>query len=132
GRMPFPLWSPEYLDWQLRLSDDPARTHILTAESDGQLVGELLGFLARFRLPGEGVVDGLISSWLSISPACRRLGMVRTLKAEQEVRAREAGAKLILAYRYVGSAASLSKPPTQRDVSTGEWSNRPVGFWVRV
>lgn len=128
GRMAFPLWSPAYLDWQLDLAG-PGRDFALAAYDDGRLAAVLLGCRHDFHTP-EGVLSGLLSSWLSVDAPYRGRGLVAALKEEQVRRVRAAGGRIIMAYRYLGSRHSLSKPPTPDDFESGEWSIRNVGFWV--
>jgi hypothetical protein len=128
GRMAFPLWTPEYLNWQLDLRG-PGREFALAAYDGSRLAGALLGCRYDFQTP-EGIVGGLLSSWLSVDAPDRGRGLVAALKEEQARRVRAAGGRLIMAYRYLGSRHSLSTPPTPDDFESGEWSVRNVGFWV--
>jgi GNAT superfamily N-acetyltransferase len=129
GRMAFPLWSADYLDWQLDLGS--SRDFAVAAYDGERLAGVILACSFDFRTP-TGVRGGILSSWLSIDPAYRGQGLVGRLKAEQARRLAERGGSYVFAYRYVGSRHSLSKPPTDADMHSGEWTTRKVGFWVRI
>jgi hypothetical protein len=129
GQMAFPLWSAEYLDWQLDLAG--SRDFVIAAYDDQRLVGAILACALDFRTP-VSVRGGILSSWLSVDRSYRGQGLVGKLKEVQSSRLRERGGNLIFAYRYVGSRHSLSKPPTDTDMHSGEWTTRKVGFWVRI
>ncbi|MCA9098525.1 MAG: hypothetical protein KDA36_09070, partial [Planctomycetaceae bacterium] len=60
GKMPFPLWSAEYLDWQLRISTHPERNNLIGAYDADRLVAALLGTDYPFQIADEGVVPGSI------------------------------------------------------------------------
>jgi ribosomal protein S18 acetylase RimI-like enzyme len=131
GQMAFPQWTAEYLDWQLDLGPGSSRDFVIAAYDGGRITGVLLACPFDFQT-NAGVRGGILSSWLSIDPSFRGQGLVGRLKAEQARRLTERGGGLVFAYRYIGSRHSLSKPPTDADMQTGEWSTRKVGFWVRV
>ncbi len=131
GRMAFPLWTAEYLDWQLNLAAPGSREHLLAAWCDGELAGVLLGW--NFTCARGGRRDpAVLSSWLSVRPEFRGRGVVKALKAEQDARMQARGDGLIFAYRYYGSEHSLSKKPTPEQLASGRWDSRRVGFWVRI
>jgi hypothetical protein len=129
--MAFPLWTAEYLDWQLDLGPGSSRDFVIAAYDGGRIAGVLLACPFDFRT-STGVRGGILSSWLSIDQSFRGQGLVGRLKAEQARRLAERGGSLVFAYRYVGSRHSLSKPPTDADMQSGEWTTRKVGFWVRI
>lgn len=131
GRMAFPLWTPEYFEWQFDWTSEAARGQILAAYSGSRLAGTILGCPFLFRTP-TGIEIGLLSSWLSVDARERGQGIVGALKAAQAQRLKDQGGSLIFAYRYVGSKHSLSKRPTDPELASGEWSVRRVGFWVRI
>jgi GNAT superfamily N-acetyltransferase len=131
GKMAFPLWTPEYLSWQLDFDSPEAREHLLAAWCDGQLAGVLLGWPFRCRR-GDRTDPAVLSSWLSVRPEFRGRGVVKALKVEQDARMKARGDGLIFAYRYFGSEYSLSKGPTSEQLASGQWDSRRVGFWVRI
>ncbi|HVJ69401.1 MAG TPA: GNAT family N-acetyltransferase, partial [Caulifigura sp.] len=131
GRMQFPLWTAEYLDWQLDFGSPASRENLLAAYCDGQLAGVLLGWNYCCRR-GERRDPAVLSSWLSVRPEFRGRGVVKALKAEQDARMIAKGNGLIFAYRYYGSEYSLSKGPTPDQLASGRWDSRRVGFWVRI
>ena len=131
GKMAFPLWTPEYFEWQFDFSSGVSREQILAAYDGGRVVGALLGLPFLFRTP-TGIEIGLFSSWLSVDAGYRGRGIVGALKSEQARSFHDRGGTLIFAYRYVGSRHSLSKRPTDPELASGEWSIRRVGFWVRI
>ena len=131
GRMAFPMWSAPYLDWQLRLGDEKTRPLQLAAYRDGRLVGTLLATSQRFRTPA-GVIDGWHGSWLSVFADERGSGIVKQLAQERLRRTAEAGGKLIVSYRFVGSRHSLAERPVRGKTSPGKVFAGKVGFWARV
>lgn len=131
GRMQFPLWTADYLDWQLNLGSPASRQSLLAAWCDGQLAGVLLGWNYTCRR-GDRTDPAVLSSWLSVRPEFRGRGVVKALKAEQDARMVANGNGLIFAYRYYGSEHSLSKGPTPEQLASGQWDSRRVGFWVRI
>ncbi|QDT52606.1 hypothetical protein Pan44_06180 [Caulifigura coniformis] len=131
GKMAFPLWTPEYLAWQLDLAAPEAREHLLGAWCEGELAGVLLGWSFPYR-QGEQRHPAILSSWLSVRPEFRGRGVVKALKIEQDSRMRARGDGLIFAYRYFGSEHSLSKGPTREQLDSGGWESRRSGFWVRI
>jgi hypothetical protein len=131
GRMAFPLWTPQYLAWQLDFANAEARENLLAAYCDGQLAGVLLGWNFRCRR-SDRTDPAVLSSWLSVRPEFRGRGVVKALKVEQDARMQARGEGLIFAYRYFGSGYSLSKGPTTEQLQSGRWDSRRVGFWVRI
>jgi len=131
GKMAFPLWSADYLRWQLRLDDSSARHHQLAAYTGGKLVGALLGLPSSFRT-AAGVVSGQHGSWLSIDPAFRGQGMVGELTRERFRQQQEHGAGLIVGYRFVGSKHSLAERPNPKKPDPTRAFHGKLGFWARV
>lgn len=131
GKMAFPLWSADYLRWQLRLDDPSARHHQVAAYDGGRLVGALLGLPSSFRTPA-GVVTGQHGSWLSIAPDCRGKGMVGQLTRERVRQQAEHGAGLVAGYRFFGSRHSLAERPDPKKQDPSRSFHAKVGFWARV
>lgn len=130
GRMVIPLWSPEYLDWQLQMSTGDRR-HLLAAYEGERLIGTLLGVPCPLLVNGERRT-GLISSWLTIEPDARGAGLVPALKAEQVRRLEDDGGELILSYRYHGTRDSLADRPQPGADDDDTMDARWVGLWVRL
>lgn len=129
GKMPFPMWTAEFFDWQFRMRTD-SPSHNLLAVYDGEnIAAVLLGADYDFRTP-LGQHRGSQWSWLSIAPQYRGQGMAKALDAERVRRQREADTKLIVSYRYVGSHHSLAERPNTQ--SKRKKFLRKVGFWARV
>jgi hypothetical protein len=131
GKMTFPLWSADYLRWQLRLDDPAARHHQLAAYHEGRLVGALLGAPSRFRTP-QGVLTGHHGSWLSIAPEFRSQGMVGQLTRERVRQQAEHGDGLVVGYRFVGSKHSLAERPDPTKLDLSRSFHAKLGFWARV
>jgi GNAT superfamily N-acetyltransferase len=131
GKMAFPLWSPEYFDWQFDLASGAVREQLLAAWCEGELSAVLLGWPFRFRVD-HSVQRAILSSWLSVRPEYRGRGVVKALKAEQDRRLEQSGGGLIFAYRYYGSEHSKSKGPTRDQLASQSWDSCQVGFWVRI
>lgn len=129
GKMPYPRVTPEYFDWQFRLSTDNPSNNLLAAYDGSTLAGVLLGTDYPFRSP-EGMHPGSVWSWLSVSQQYRGRKLVKELDAERVRRQREIGSKLIVSYRYVGSRHSLTERPRQS--TDAEKFHRKVGLWARV
>lgn len=132
GKMAFPHWSPEYLQWQLRMGDPAARHHQLAAyDAGGKLVGALLGLPNTFRTPA-GVLTGHHGSWLSIEPTCRGQGMVGDLTKERVNQQRLHGDGLVVGYRFFGSKHSLAERPNPKKPDPMRSFHAKLGFWARV
>lgn len=128
GKMSFIHWTPEYLQWQLRLDDPQQRNNLLAAYDGNTLVGVLLGINHSFRVESE-VIPGSLWSWLSVRSDYRGRDIVKALDEERQRRQREAGSKLIASFRYFGTRHSLAERPVNR--TPQQYSSR-LGFWARV
>lgn len=132
GKMPFPLWSAEYLDWQLRISTQPERNNLIGAYDRERLVGTLLGTDYPFQIGNEGIVQGSIFSWLTIHPEYRRCKLTADLVAERVKRSEASGKRVTLSYRFGGSRYSLAERPRQDRHYPTKVFHGKIGFWVRV
>jgi GNAT superfamily N-acetyltransferase len=133
GRMAFPLWTADYLRWQLGI--DPGLGHdphqLLAAYDGARLIGTVLGFPAKYRTP-QGERLGSQGSWLSVDHEYRRQGIATRLRQELRRRHAERGLAFQIGYGYFGSPHSLGPSfwQSQRELGT-VFLNR-VGFWARV
>jgi len=132
GKMPFPLWSAEYLDWQLRISAHPDRSSLIGAYDGNRLVATVLGTDYPFQIAGEGVVRGSIWSWLSIHPEYRGRKLTSELVSERIRRTESSGKRLNLSYRYSGSRYSLAERPRRDPLIPNKVFHGKLGFWTRV
>ena len=127
GRMAFPVWSKEYLDWQFaECVGEPDRR--LAVYESGQLAAVLLGTPHRFR-DAANTYRGAHWSWLTVDAAFRSKGMATALDCGRVALERQAGSDLIVSYRFTGSRHSLAEKPSSR-FPLKQFARR-VGFWVR-
>ncbi len=125
GRMPFPHWTPEYLEWQLSFAHEH-RECLVAAYDGARLAATIVGLPFQFA-DRETHDGGILSSWLSVAPDLRRQGLVPRLL---ETRARRLAAlrrPITVSFRYFGSPHSLAKLPVGRRSAL----HAPVGFWIR-
>ncbi len=134
GKMAVPNWTGDYFRWQLRLHEPDSQRRITAAYSDGQLAGVLIFCPYDFELHGEKY-RAAQSSWLSVSPDFRRMGVGKALQKGTIEACREDGVDFRIGYIYQGSARSqgplfwLRKgKPVQGKQAVGP----KLGFWVRV
>ena len=127
GRMTFPVWSPEYFDWQFhRECDEPDRR---LAIYDGESpVAALLGTPSTFRV-GSRTIQGAHWSWLSIAKSHRGLGLAKVLDRARVSLEQSVGSDLIVSYRFTGSRHSLAERPSSR-FPLKQFARR-LGFWAR-
>ncbi len=128
GRMAFPVWSEEYLDWQFASQDGQPDRKLAIYEA-GKLAGVLLGTPHRFR-SSEKIFHGAHWSWLTIDPTFRGKGLACLLDRERVALEKRAGSDLIVSYRFTGSRYSLAEKPSSR-FPLKQFARR-VGFWVRA
>jgi hypothetical protein len=127
GRMSFPVWSKEYLDWQLANHDgEPDRR--LAVYDDDRLVAVLLGTPAKFKTQAS-VFKGAHWSWLSIAASHRGHGLATLLDQARVNLEHLANSKLVVSYRFTGSKYSLAEKPSSR-FPLKRFHSR-VGFWAR-
>jgi len=123
GRMPFPIWSEDYLTWQLT---DPQR--LLAAYQGERLAAVLLGTPFDFRVASE-TCSGAHWSWLSVSAEDQGHGLAKKLDHRRVTLERELGAKLIVSYRFTGSRHSKAERPHSK--SPSKKFLRKFGLWIR-
>lgn len=128
GRMAFPVWSEEYLDWQFaRQPDQPDRR--LAVLCGGEVVAVLLGVPYRFR-GAAGQIHGAHWSWLSVDAACRGQGLAALLDRERMQLELDSGSDLVVSYRFTGSKHSLAEKPSSK-FPLKQFA-RKMSFWVRA
>ena len=131
GKMAFPLWTPQYLTWQLGLDLPTGREQHLAAYEGTRLVGCVFGIPLRFAA-GDQEFLGTQGSWLSVDPEFRRLGVAAKLRDEMRRRDREQGRDFQLGYIYRGSKFSLGPHFWQKHREHGTIPIQRVGFWARI
>lgn len=131
GQMAFPLWSAEYLRWQLRLGEERFRKYQVAAYDGTRLVGTLLAAPCAFQTP-EGRVAGAHGSWLAVDPEYRGQKIVGRMAEERVRRMAEDGGRLVVSYRFFGSKHSLAERPPTDKVDGGKTFIGKRGFWARV
>lgn len=131
GKMPVPLWTAEYFDWQFGLRDGCSRDHLIAAYDGNRLVGTSLAMLFQLRI-GDMVYPAALSSWLSVDPEYRRQGIASSIMTEQYRIQREQGLPVRIAYTYSGSRFSLGPAFWQSKRKAIPNTSYRAGFWVRV
>lgn len=127
GKMPFPVWSKEYFDWQLMpVEGQPDRR--IAAYVKGELAAVLLGAPQTLQTP-TAVLPGANYSWLSVAKKFRGQGLAAALDKARVALEREHQSDLIVSYRFTGSKHSLAEQPTSK--SPLKDFNRRLGFWAR-
>jgi len=128
-QMPFPVWSPEFLEWEL--DDCPGTRELLVAAYDGgKLVGVLPARPMKFHLQGQ-TVNGSWGSYFSVDPDYENQPVSIKLHLEQRRRHKQRGLKVNMGYVVTGYAAArgqefwLKQPKLVKPV-------RRVGNWVRA
>jgi GNAT superfamily N-acetyltransferase len=130
GRMPLPLWSAAYFDWQLLWRPPTDRPACIAAYDGDRLVGTLLGEEFRFRWFDREHL-GTQGSWLSVDPDYRRMGVGGLMLKELKRRHVERGADFQIGYGYEGSRLSLG-PKFWRTYPKETVVPQKLGFWARV
>ena len=129
GRMPVPLWYPEFLEWEL-LRDDHADRRFLVAAYDRQrLVGVLPARPARFHLHGQPV-SGTWGSFFGVDPEYENQGVSLKLDLEQRRRHRDHQAQVFMGYVYLGSQVAKGKEYWLRQRSVKIIGK--LGLWARL
>jgi GNAT superfamily N-acetyltransferase len=126
GGMLFPLWSPQFFDWQLTWPP-PSERHYCVALREGEkMVGVLLAEEFRLRLFGREVV-GAQGSWFTVDPEHRRRGAGTMLREELLRRLRARHGVVLLGWVFRGSRLSMGLLSWNRFPQP-----RAFGFWARV
>lgn len=123
GRMPFPVWTEDYLSWQL---SDPRR--LLAAYQEDRLAAVLLGTPFDFRV-GDAKHPGAHWSWLSVKTEDQGRGLAKRLDAARVALERELGSDLVVSYRFSGSRHSKAERPNAN--STAKQFHCRLGMWTR-
>lgn len=127
GKMSFPIWTKEYLDWQV--PDDSTSNSRRLAVYDGtKPVGVLLGSPYDFRVNSE-TFSGAHWSWLSVDPNYRGRGIAKLLDQKRVEIEKALDSDLIVSYRFTGSKHSLAEKPS-KNFPLKDF-NRKIGFWAR-
>lgn len=129
GRMPVPLWSPGFLEWELLGDDHKNRDYLVAAYDKTRLVGMLPARPARYQLNGRSV-SGTWGSFFGVDPEYENEGVSLKLNLEQRRRHRLHGAEVFMGFVYFGSAASMGKDFWLRQRSLKIISK--VGLWARL
>ena len=129
GRMPFPVWSPDFLEWEL---DDCPRTRelIVAAYDGGKLVGVMPARPMKFHLRGQ-IIDGSWGSYLSVDPSYENQPVSVKMHLEQRHRHKRLELKVNVGYVITGYAAGRGHQfwlKQQRMVKPV----RRLGTWVRT
>lgn len=134
GKMAVPNWTADYFRWQVRLHEPDAGRRVTAVYSGSQLAGVLIFCPYDFELHGKQY-RAAQSSWLSVSPEFRRMGVGKALQKGTIQACRDDGADFRIGYVYQGSSRSqgplfwLQKgKPVQGKQALGP----RLGFWVRV
>ncbi len=133
GTMAVPNWSADYFRWQLRLDEPESARRVTAVYSGSDLAGVLIFSPYDFEIEGNQM-RGAHSSWLSVSPNFRRMGVAKALQLGTIEACQADGADFRIGYIYQGSNKSqgplfwLKRGKPQKRQSLGP----RVGFWVRV
>lgn len=131
GKMPFPLWTREYFEWNFGLSEGLPRDHLVAAYEGTRLVGTLLGLPFTFQLGGQEF-SGTLGSWLSVDPDYRRQRLGTLLRDEMLATHRRLGLKGQVGYIFEGSSLSLGQRFWKPRAAAQLHRLARAGFWVRV
>ncbi|MGQ0637000.1 MAG: hypothetical protein ACT4QC_20515 [Planctomycetaceae bacterium] len=129
GRMLVPLWSPEFLEWELFSPDHESRDYLVAAYDRTRLVGVLPARPAKYHLHGRPV-RGTWGSFFGVDPEYENDGVSLKLNLEQRRRHRERGAQVLMGFVYVGSRASMGKDFWFKQRSL--MILRKLGLWARL
>lgn len=129
GRMAVPLWSPEFLEWELLTDDHQNREFMVAAYDKTKLVGVLPARPARYHFEGRPV-SGTWGSFFAVDPEYENEGVSLKLNLEQRRRHRQHGADVFMGFVYFGSSASMGKDfwLKQRSLKIV----RKLGLWARI
>jgi hypothetical protein len=129
GRMPVPLWSPKFLEWELFGHDHESRDYLVAAYDRTRLVGVLPARPAKYHLL-DRPVRGTWGSFFGVDPDYENDGVSLKLNLEQRRRHRDRGAEVLMGFVYVGSQASMGKDFWLKQRSL--MIIRKLGLWARL
>lgn len=128
GKMPVPLWSPQY--FRRELLCDGTRTYLVAAYDGKKIVGSHPMRPQRIWLRGAER-DASWGSYLTVDPEYRRQGVARLMQEEQERRHRERGVAVDFGYLYVRTARSMGRK-FWLNAPAGTTRVRNMGTWGRA
>jgi GNAT superfamily N-acetyltransferase len=99
GKVPTPLWSQEFLEWQFFSNPTAERDYILAAYDGTKLVAAFMALDANFRLKGR-LCRGSLCSWLTVDPEYRSQFLAVQLVSAMRDRHAAHGAELFLGFGY--------------------------------
>ncbi|WP_013627182.1 GNAT family N-acetyltransferase [Rubinisphaera brasiliensis] len=129
GKMSVPRWSARYFDWQFAGADN-AREYVISAWSDGRLVGALVGLPFPLLWEGEEHL-GVHGSWLSVDREFRREGVASKLAQRMNEVQQERGCVGRLGYAFQGARVSLG-PRFWKKSQPDTHLVRPMRLWARI
>lgn len=131
GRMPVPLWSPQFMGRDLLpQGDDDPRDYLVAAYDGTRLVGFHPARPFPIRLHGQQL-RGTMGSWLTVDPDYRRQGIAARMQEEFMRRHRQRGAVANFGYLYVRTATSMGKAFWMKQPE-GTVPIRRLGVWERA
>ncbi|MCE9554507.1 MAG: GNAT family N-acetyltransferase [Planctomycetes bacterium] len=130
GKMPMPLWTPEFLQWELMAGGEHARDYLVAAYDGAKLIGFLPAKPQAYRVAGRDV-SGTMGSYLSVDPEYRRQGIALQMHQEQQRRHRERGATINMGYVYLGAAVAQGKKFWLKQPE-GATIVAKIGLWTRL
>ncbi len=128
-RMPVPLWSAPFFEWELLSDESACRDFLVAAYDKSRLVGILPARRVQFHL-GDRRIAGTFGSFFSVAPEYDGQGVSLKLHLEQRRRHRERGVPLSTGFVFLGSALAMGKEFWFR-LRTVKVVSR-MGMWVRL
>lgn len=126
GKLPIPLWSPEFFEWQLFDEILGARRFMVAAYDGARLVGLLPCQPIPYDLRGQ-TYQGSLCSWQSVDPDYRRRGVSKGMLAEQIRRHLDEGYDFSIGYPLAGTAGPQFWSKGNHAGSLGK-----LGVWFRM
>ena len=130
GKMPMPIWTPQFLEWELMAGGPDARDYLVAAYDGAKLIGFLPAKQQLYRVAGRDV-PGTMGSYLSVDPEYRRQGIALKMHQEQQRRHRERGAAINMGYVYLGAAVAQGKKFWLKQPE-GATIVAKLGLWTRL
>ncbi len=129
-RMPIPVWTSRFFDWQIAWLPAEKRMYCVAAYDGTRLAGAILGEEFSFRWLGE-TVRGSQGSWLTVDPEYRGQRVAAKMVEELKRRHQRREAQFQIGYGYQGSSFSLG-PKFWKKNPVDTVTPTRLGFWVRV